>query len=381
MYRNLISANISLTMQPVYINALNQISTLGPRRIFKLLFPFNNRAEDTWRASHSELIKSGLPKHILEKFISERNHIDPESEWLKLKKLSINVLCHPKISSEPLLSNLYPPLLAQIPNPPPILYQKGSLHPELPIRLAVVGARKISSYGQQIIADIIYQLALQKIVIVSGLAIGTDSQAHQMALKAHCPTIAVLANGLDQIYPITNYDLAADILADDGAILSEFPLGTPAWRQNFPQRNRLISGLAQATLVIEATLKSGSLITASHALEQNRDVFAVPGNIYQSNYQGTNNLIKQGAKPITNISDILDGLNLHNSNQCVTTTKVTPASPIQQKIYSELLNEPVFIDVLIKKIGLSPAEINSTITLMEIKGLIKNNGGGQYVAL
>ena len=202
-----------------------------------------------------------------------------------------------------------------------------------------------------------------------------------MALKAHCPTIAVLANGLDQIYPITNYDLAADILADDGAILSEFPLGTPAWRQNFPQRNRLISGLAQATLVIEATLKSGSLITASHALEQNRDVFAVPGNIYQSNYQGTNNLIKQGAKPITNISDILDGLNLHNSNQCVTTTKVKTASPIQQKIYSELLNEPVFIDVLIKKIGLSPAEINSTITLMEIKGLIKNNGGGQYVAL
>lgn len=360
-------------MQNSYLNALNLISSLGPKRIRHLLAFFKNNTEKIWRASLSELKNTKLPSNVLNAFLYERKSINPELEWEKLEKLNIKILSQD--------DNNYPKLLLQIPVPPPILYIKGTLDPNFPFCIAVVGSRKISLYGRQVTEEIVYDLALNKIVIVSGLALGVDALAHTACLKAQTPTIAILANGLDKIYPSLNYSLSQQILEQRGALLSEFPINTPPLKQNFPRRNRIISGLAQAVLITEATLKSGSLITASHALEQNRDVFAVPGSIYNKNSEGTNNLIKQGAKLITNAMDILSELNLQKAKHYVQTRKALPSSPIQQKIYDTLSKEPTFIDLLIKRVELSAQEVNSALTLMEIKGMVKNVGGGQYVII
>jgi len=363
--------------QKIFLHCLNLIPELGPKRIFLLLKKFQFNPQKIWQANYQELKKTGLAKKYIEKFLEKRKQTNLEKEKNQLKKLEIKILCHPKI----IKNNSYPKSLTELATPPPILYLLGKFPKNFPFRLAIVGSRKVSTYGKQATEEIAYQIALNKIVIVSGLALGVDALAHQAALKAKAPTIAVLANGLDKVYPRSNYNLAQQILEQNGAIISEFPPYTPPLKQHFPQRNRLISGLAKAVLITEAALKSGSLITATHALDQNRDVFAIPGNIYNTNSQGTNNLIKQGAKLINKAEDVLNELNLQNAAQYVKTNKILPASPIQQKIYDNLSKKPIYIDELIKKIKLPAQEINSAITLMEIKGLIKNLGGGQYILI
>jgi len=344
-----------------------------------MMCAFNNNAKQVWQSPWTELKKTKLSDDILNKFLHERKNIDPNKEWEKLVKLNIKIILHPKIDPAP--NNIYPTLLAEIPAPPPLLYIKGRIDPVFAYRIAVIGSRKITIYGRRITEEIAYNLALNKIVIVSGLALGIDTIAHQACLKARSPTIAVLANGLDKIYPSTNTNLAQQIISQQGAVISEFPLGTLPLKQHFPRRNRIISGLCQAILITEAALKSGSLLTANHALEQNRDIFAVPGSIYNKNSEGTNNLIKQGAKLAISAQDILLELNLQNSSKYVKTRKILPSSPVQQKIYDNLSKEPVLLNDLIKKTKLPTREVNSALTLMEIKGIVKNLGGGQYVLI
>jgi len=290
----------------IYLNALNRIPCLGPKRIFYLMGKFRNNAEMIWHASFNELKLSRLKSHLLEEIIKIRPTINPLAEWEKLQKLNIEVLAHPKLKNAP---SLYPTLLAQIPVPPPILYIKGTIEEKkYPTRIALVGSRALTPYGKRATEEIAYILAKNSVVITSGLALGIDTIAHKAALKAEMPTIAVLANGLDSIYPKMNTNIVHSILHYKGALISEFPLETEPLKRHFPQRNRIISGLAQATLITEATLKSGSLITASHALEQNRDIFAVPGSIFSKQSAGTNNLIKQGAKLVTCADDVLEEL-------------------------------------------------------------------------
>lgn len=205
----------------------------------------------------------------------------------------------------------YPPLLKEIPDPPQELYIWGKLKKSEKYPLAVVGTRKVSNYGKQATLELVTELAKTGLTIISGLALGVDGISHQAVLDVNARTIAVLGSGFDHLYPKEHIKLSNDIVKSGGAVIAEYPPDTKPTQKTFPARNRIIAGLALGVLVIEAPMRSGALITARHALEQNRDVFAVPGSIYNKNSAGTNNLIKMGAKPVTDQNDILESFNLN----------------------------------------------------------------------
>lgn len=294
---------------------------------------------------------------------------DPLKEWEKLIKNNIQFL----ILSDP----NYPSLLKEIPNPPLGLYVKGEIPDYTNYHyLAVVGTRKNSSYGKLVIETLIKNLIPYQFVIISGLALGIDTWCHKIALDEGGKTIAVLGTGLDKIYPANNKTLSQKII-ENGALISEYPLSTPPLKHHFPWRNRIISGLAPATLVIEAPKTSGALITANFALEQNRDVFAVPGSIFNKTSLGTNNLIKSGAKLISQIEDILEEYHLQITKSINSNNHFD--NQIEKQIY-ELLSseETLFIDKIIEKTNLKTNEVLIALTSLEMKKLIKDLGGGKY---
>ncbi len=290
----------------------------------------------------------------------------------------------------------YPSLLKEISSPPPVLYYKGRLDDKTDKRLAVVGSRKFSAYGEKAIAALLPEVINSGITIISGLALGIDSLAHQKALEFKGKTWAVLGSGLDRksLYPAGNRRLAQAIIDSGGALISEFPPGTPPYKQNFPQRNRIIAGLAQATLVIEAKEKSGALITADYALEENREVLAVPGNIFSEFSAGPNRLIKLGAKMITAPEDILEVYGLDkklsdNSNAKNKMTKLRSASQLSFSFDTEAENivykllketseraEKISADEIIRKTKLDTSVINSTLSILELRGIAKNSESG-----
>ena len=265
-------------------------------------------------------------------------------------------------------------MLKEIYAPPPILYYQGNFDTNNEILFSVVGTRKISPYGRQVTEQIVYNLAANGLNIVSGLALGIDACAHQAALNANGKTIAVLGCGLNQIYPVSNQQLAKKIIAAGGTIISEFPLGTPPYKSNFPQRNRIISGLSFGTLVTQANLNSGALITAQFALEQNREVFAVPGDINRLGSQGPNQLIKNGAKMVSAAGDILEFLNIKRVNNIKTANKILPQTQEEKNILEALINEPQHIDKIAQLVRLDISVVSATLTVMEMKGLVKNLG-------
>jgi len=230
----------------------------------------------------------------------QKKFVNPYNEWQKLQKQKINFI----LSSE----NKYPYLLKEIPYPPLSLYIKGKIPEKMPC-IAVIGTRKMSAYGKLVTKKLVKELVDYNFVIVSGLAEGVDTIAHKTALKNKGKTIAVLGSGLNKIFPYNNRKLAQEI-TKHGALITEYPLESPPLKHYFPWRNRIISGLCSAIIVIEAPERSGALITARFALEQNREVFAIPGSIFNKNSIGTNNLIKQGAKLVSKIEDILEELNM-----------------------------------------------------------------------
>lgn len=274
---------------------------------------------------------------------------------------------------------IYPKSLSHIADPPQILYCRGNLSLLAKTCFAVVGTRKLTSYGKEVAQNIVRGLAQAGFVIVSGLATGIDTIAHQTTLDCEGKTIAVLGTPLDQIYPPENYKLAQSILDSGGLMISEYPSGYPGLGINFAIRDRLISGLSKGVLVIEAPEKSGALITARCALDQNRDVFAIPGSIFSSNSIGPNNLIKNGAKLVTSARDILDeygeNLKLFEDLKPAISTK----DPVQ-KIILAILDEDgtMFIDDIIRKSKKETSKIIAALSVLEIKGLIKNTGNGKY---
>ncbi|MBI2588095.1 DNA-protecting protein DprA [Candidatus Berkelbacteria bacterium] len=270
----------------------------------------------------------------------------------------------------------YPFLLKQIPDRPAKLFVKGKIIPDEENCLAVVGARKYSSYGAQVVRDFFLPLSQANLTIVSGLALGIDALAHQAALKGKKRTIAVLGCGIDRVYPSSHQKLAEAILKNNGAIVSEYPPGTPAYPANFPARNRIIAGLSRATLVIEAGRLSGSLITARLALEYNRDVLAVPGSIYNENSQGTNWLIKKGALPATSFNDIIEALDLPQEEK----EKAFVFSPTKEEemILGLLAKEPRQMDFLIISSGLTASKVAGLLLILELKGLIKKVGINEF---
>ncbi|MEK9180933.1 MAG: DNA-processing protein DprA, partial [Patescibacteria group bacterium] len=290
--------------QAKYFNAFNQIPQMGPARFNKLSAHFKTLSE-AWRAPAAELARAGLDAPTAEIIVCKRPQIDPDAEMEKLEKFGVRLITRD--------SENYPRLLKEIYNPPAALYVRGKLLANLDeYAIAVVGTRKISNYGRQVTPLIVADLAKAGITIVSGLAYGVDELAHRTTLTARGRTIAVLGSGIDDasIYPASNRALALQIIESGGAVISELPLGSLPLKMHFPFRNRIIAGSTLGTLVVEADLESGSLITARLALEQNRQVFAVPGSIFNHVAAGPNNLIKIGAKAITCAADILDELNL-----------------------------------------------------------------------
>lgn len=274
----------------------------------------------------------------------------------------------------------FPPPLLEIPQPPQTLYIQGNL-PNLDqnIFLAVVGSRKFSSYGREVCEKLIAGLAGYPIVIVSGLALGIDTIAHQSALKAGLMTLAFPGSGLNRnvLYPSINRQLAEKILDVGGCLISESEPDERATIWSFPRRNRLMAGLSQATLLIEATEKSGTLITARLALDYNRDVLAVPGSIFSPSSIGTNKLIKQGATPIMTSEDILEALHfdLEEGRPSQQQQLFTDLSPQEKKIVDLLQIEPLTRDEIIRQTKMSTSDGNSVLMILEIKGLIKEMGG------
>lgn len=272
----------------------------------------------------------------------------------------------------------FPVALAAIPQPPKQLFILGAPLNELLLQPAVgvVGSRKVSPYGRTVTSTLVGALASQGIITISGLALGVDGLAHQAALEAGGLTIAVLPAGLDVIYPASHTSLARRILENGGALVSEYPAGTPPLKHNFIARNRLVSGLSLGVLVTEAAEKSGTLHTANFALEQGKSVFAVPGNITSPLSKGTNNLIKAGAQPVTDVNDILSALNLKITLQ---TNKPPIAATAEEAGLLKLLQSGICdINELQLLSKLTPAMFNQTLTMMEITGKIKPLGGGQW---
>lgn len=276
--------------------------------------------------------------------------------------------------------NQFPELLKEIPDGPKELFVEGdmsSLFDENAIYLAVVGTRKFSTYGKESCRKILGGLRNYNFVIVSGLAIGIDAIAHRVALDNNLRTIAVPGSGLDRkvLHPRSNHSLAEEIINSSGCLLSEMEPEMPAGIHTFPQRNRIVAGLCHAVLVIEGPERSGTSITARLALEYNRDVLAIPGSIFNENSKGTNKLIKEGATPITSADDILEFFKIAKEGENLKLDlREQNLSPIEEKILSSLI-EPMQKDDLIRKIGLPTHEINPTLTMMQINGLIKESGG------
>ncbi len=355
----------------IFYVLLSMVDGLGPRRL-SVLVDFFGSAEQVWYAGENEL-KSvpGIPGKVISELVDRRKRLDPEKEIQKLADSGISVIFGDDAA--------YPEILKQIYDPPKVLYLKGNSEVLQEPMLAVVGARKATHYGLRVAETIARELAEAGLCVVSGMARGIDTAAHKGALSVLKPTVAVLGCGVDIVYPVENKKVMADII-ERGAVISEFPPGTPPVAGNFPQRNRLISGLSLGVLVVEAAEKSGSLITADFALEQGRDVFAVPGQVTNRLNRGAHRLIKQGAKLVEEARDILEelGYRIEPAGR----PKSVPEENLtreEKKIYNIILDDPVSSDIIISKTGLKSSEVLSLLLVMEMKGLLKQLPGQRYV--
>jgi len=337
---------------------------------FAQLENYFSSLETAWQAAPTDLKQSGLDTSSIHAITSWRPKISLEAEMEKLDRYEVKALtCHDPD---------YPSRLKEIYDYPPLLYIRGSLLPEDEWCLAVVGTRRATVYGRQVTEEIVADLARSKITIVSGLARGIDSVAHHSALDTGGRSIAVFACGLDTVYPSENANLARSII-QQGALISEYPLGTRPRAENFPRRNRIMSGLSLGVLIIEAGETSGAMITARLALEQNREVFAIPGSILSPVSKGTNHLIQEGAKLVRDYTDILEELNLMTVAHQIEMKEVLPSSDTESLLLKQLCAEPVHIDEVCRSSGLPVATVSSTLAMMELKGLIKQIGTMNYV--
>ena len=345
------------------------IPSIGRVRLNRLETHFGN-LEDAWKAGPDEFIRAGLDKNVVRAIVSWRPRVDLEAEMEKLERYGVQALTWHDA--------LYPSRLKEIHDHPPVLYIRGSLLPEDEWCLAVVGTRRASAYGRQVTEEIVADLAGSRITVASGLAKGIDSIAHRSALDAGGRSIAVFAHGLDIVYPIENTSLARRIV-QQGALISEFPLGTRPKPEYFPRRNRIISGISLGVLVVEAGTTSGALITANMALEQNREVLAVPGSILSPASRGTNRLIQEGAKLVRDCRDILEELNLGAVAQQIEMKEVLPESDTESLLLKQLSTEPTHVDEVCRASGLPVSTVSSTLAMMELKGLVRTIGSMKYV--
>ena len=351
-----------------YWVGFNAIPGIGRVKFNQLENHFDS-LEDAWKAGPGELRHAGLDRSAIRAINNRRPRISLEAEMERLERFGIKVITYHDTD--------YPARLKEIYDYPPLLYIRGSILAEDEWCLAVVGTRRPTVYGRQVTEEIVTELARSKITIVSGLAKGIDSVAHQSALEAGGRSIAIMGGGLDSIYPAENTNLARSI-TKNGALLSEYHPGIKPRPENFPRRNRIMSGLSLGVLVVEAGKTSGALITAHLALEQNREVFAIPGSILSPASRGTNQLIKEGAKLVYDFTDILEELNLTAVAEQLEMKEIIPSSDTEALLLKKLGAEPIHIDEVCRASGLPASVVSSTLAMMELKGMVKQIGAMNY---
>ena len=345
------------------------IPGIGRARISKLASYFSSM-EQAWHANAAELEAAGLDAKSVQSVLSNRSKLSLNDEMSRLERYKAQAIT---IDDE-----AYPSMLKEIYDPPPLLYIRGSLAPQDEWSLSIVGTRYPTYYGREVTEQIAGALAGNCITIVSGLAKGIDSIAHRAALDTAGRTIAVLGCGLDIVYPSQHANLAREIM-EQGALVSEYPLGTPPKRENFPLRNRIMSGLSLGVLVVEGKKDSGARITVERALEQNREVFAVPGSVLSPTSWLPNQLIQEGAKLVRNAEDIMEELNLTMAVQHAEAQALIPATDLESVILHYITAEPTHIDEVRRQCALPIATISSTLAMMELKGMVRQVGGMNYV--
>jgi DNA processing protein len=353
--------------QNYYLAALQTVPGIGAKTIRKLVSFFDS-PKACWGASFTDLKMAGLYPEQIKELLDLRKNYDFDAAVNSLKKGNIKLLTY--------LDDNYPILLKNTHNPPAVLFYKGAL-PNSDKILAMVGSRRASTYGKNIALKISEELSKSGVIIVSGGARGIDTFAHKGVLNNNGKTIAVMANGLDIDYPPENKYLFEEILDNNGTIITEYPLGTKPIQQNFPARNRIINGLSKGVIVIEAAFRSGSLITADFALEEGRDVFAVPGSIYSKTSEGTNKLIKQGAIPVVTVQDVLDEYHWLN-NQSVIKEKNDLSE--QENMILRLIpkDSTIHQELLILKSGLSPHVVSNILLQLLLKEVIREECHCRY---
>ena len=373
-----------------YWVALSGIPHLGAAR-FRRLESYFGSLEDAWRAGESHLREAGLDWRIVQEVATVRDGLDPERGMEELARFGVRATswnCED-----------YPPRLKEIHDPPPVLYYLGDLLPEDELSVAVVGTRNPTAYGREAAATLSRDLASAGITIVSGLALGIDGVAHQAALDCGGRTVAVVAGGLDTVYPRAHAPLFRQI-RERGAVVSEHRLGVRPDARNFPRRNRLISGMTLGTLVVEAGEGSGTRWTVQQALEQDREVFCVPGSIFSPASKFTNRMIKEGAKLVADYTDILEELNLSEIPEHTAPPEARQVSledaqenliegsddgdlegleEEESALVARLSGEPVHVDDLCRESGIPIATITSMLTLLELKGKVAQVGSMHYV--
>ena len=353
-----------------YWTAFHRIPGIGRVRYQALVGRFGSLA-DAWSAGPTDLRSAGLEDRIVRAIVAERPNLDPDSELERLAKHGVRALTWKDAA--------YPALLKEIDDAPPVLYVRGDLSSGDDWAVSVVGTRRPTPYGRQVAEEVSFQLASNRICVVSGLARGVDAIAHRAAIQAGGRTVAVLACGLDIVYPPEHAKLAREIM-EHGALISDYPLGTQPRGDYFPRRNRIMSGVSLGVLVVEGDVKSGALITARLALDQNRDVFAIPGSIFSPQSRGTNAIIQKGeAKLVQTVEDVLEELNLTMVPHQMEMQELMPATDTEAGLLRHITKEPVHIDEVCRQSGLPVSTVSSVLAMMELKGLIKQMGPMAYV--
>lgn len=354
-----------------YWIAFQRVNGVGRVRMAALESHFG-KLEHAWRASHAELLATGIGERVVDEIVAVRAEADPMDELERLERHNVKAYTWHDTD--------YPARLRQIEDMPPVIYVKGTLKGDDELSFAIVGTRDATPYGHTVTREFTRDLAAAGLTIASGLARGIDSTAHDTALKAGTRTIAVLGSGVDIIYPSKNVALSRKIV-ENGALISDYPIGTAPMPEHFPRRNRIMSGISLGCLVIEGNEKSGALITARQALDQNREVFAVPGSALAERSRGPNLLIQRGeAKLVLHAEDILQELNLSQEDRQLNLPSTPqPVDEEQAAVLRVLSRSPVHIDEIYRASGMSMPEVSSTLTMLELNDLVRQVGGMHYV--
>lgn len=354
-----------------YWVGFNLVKGIGSARLRLLLDHFGD-IEIAWHASAEDLEVAGIGPKLVEAFLQVRNTGELDRTWAYIQENEIEVMTWENQD--------YPRRLLEIEQPPPVLYVRGKLVDDDQWAVSIVGTRRYTKYGRQVTEQLAGDFCRNGITIVSGLARGIDGIAHNTAIANGGRTIAVLGSGVDRIYPPEHRGLAEKVIAN-GAIISDYPPGTAPEAGNFPPRNRIISGLSQAVVVVEAGTKSGALITAAFAAEQGREIFAVPGSIYAPQSKGTNLLIREGAIILTDAQSVLEILNFAQVSHHRNARVILPGDETEALLYKILGREPLHVDEIGARSNLPIEKVSSTLTLMELKGLVRQVGSMHYIAV